>query len=134
MRRALVVVCLLLPACSGGPETFFRGLQRGLCKFNRQCTDHEPVALGDCERSYYERVQTPEEFADNCEDYDADVGRDCLRYIRESRRECHDLDARPQACVGICGPGTGIKFFQAGGSEEEAEAAATPWTPALVAE
>ncbi|MFZ6177609.1 hypothetical protein [Nannocystis pusilla] len=116
MRR-LLVVCLVLTGCSAGPENFWRGLQRGLCKYYRNC-GLEDGSVGECTREAYEADQTPEAFAADCVDYDPEVGRTCLRYIREAAEDCDIDQATPSECVGICGPYTSIQFYQTASSIE----------------
>jgi hypothetical protein len=101
---------MVLSGCSAGPETFWRGVTRGMCKYNRKCAgSQEPLA--ECEKIAYEDVGGPEEFAAICTDYDRASARACLRYVRSAPRMCGGLSEQPTSCEGVCGPGTAIVFY-----------------------
>lgn len=111
MRRVCLVMVLLVSGCNGTPANFWRGLTRGLCKYNRDCgLKYTNNSVGACADGMYEDSIEPGEFADLCEDYDGASGRDCLEYLRELRDSCVEIDTEPAACAGVCGSGTQLGF------------------------
>lgn len=111
MTRVWVTALVLTAGCSAAPGNFWRGLTRTLCKYNRDCTEgYTDSSVEECAYGMYQDDVDPEEFAAFCDDYDSAIGRQCLKYIRDSRSECTLIDAYPPACVGVCGPGTAIEF------------------------
>ncbi|MCY0990964.1 hypothetical protein OV203_27720 [Nannocystis sp. ILAH1] len=134
MTRMVLVVCLLLSGCSAGPETFWRGVTRGICKYNRKRADsQEPLV--ECERLAYEDAGRPEDFAATCGDYDRESARACLRYVRSSPRMCGGLSERPTSCEGVCGPGSAIVFYpEDSGWLTEVTVDPGPRRPVLIAE
>lgn len=109
MRRWLAACLLLLSACSAGPENFWRGFTRGLCKFNRKCADSE-LSVSECEQRSYQEDETPEQFAETCPDFSSEAARACLRYLRDGRKGCAGLSEWPASCEGVCGPGSALGF------------------------
>jgi hypothetical protein len=106
----VLVVCVLLSGCSAGPESFWRGVTRGMCKYNRECANSQ-LPLEECEALAYEDAGDPEAFEATCPDYDRAQARACLRYVRSGRKMCGGLSEQPASCEGVCGPGTAIVFF-----------------------
>lgn len=119
MTRVWLVACALVVGCNGTPENFWRGVVRASCRYNRDCTRVEVPPIGDCADEVYADVMTPEEFGDSCMDYQLEVGRKCLAYVRENREVCTTFSDVERLCQDVCGSGSGlsIEFKDADGGQ-----------------
>lgn len=104
----MVLSCMACTAST--PEGFWRKLTKSLCKYNDKCArDTADASVDECINRSYEDSQRPEDFAIDC-DYQKEIGKSCLTYLYNARKECSELEPTPVDCENICGPGTGISF------------------------
>lgn len=111
LQRALPValVGMLTCACSITPEQFARSEARASCRLAKRCNRQQFVedydTVRECTRDALDEY-SPEEFADDCEDFDREAARKCLRGIRQARRSCDPEapdDELVEACAEVCG-------------------------------
>lgn len=102
---------LLVSGCYSSPEGFWKSLQKGLCKYNRDCgLDYDFASIGDCAEDRFDKILSPDEFDEMCGEYAREQGYVCLQYLRDKRDSCEELERYPMKCYGVCGPGSQIEF------------------------
>jgi hypothetical protein len=111
VSRIGLVIVVLLSGCNASPESFWKELQRQLCKYNRDCgLKYDFDSVGECAEARFADSFTPEEFEETCGEYARETAADCLRYVRTARDGCVELERYPLQCTGVCGPGSLIQF------------------------
>jgi hypothetical protein len=110
MTRVWLVACVLVAGCNGSPETFWRGVVRASCRYNRDCTRVDVPPIGECADELYADVMAPDEFGDECQDYEMEIGRKCLASVRAAREVCTTFEGVAEQCQGVCGLGTGVSI------------------------
>lgn len=128
MSRVGLLIVLLVSGCTATPEGFWRSLQRGLCKYNRDCgLTYDYDSIDDCADDRYATIMTDDAFAADCGEYGRETAYACLRYLRQAQDSCEELERYPRACLGVCGPGSQIEFAV----EQPAEGEVEVMTPLL---
>jgi hypothetical protein len=111
VQRLCVVIVVLLAGCNASPASFWKELQRQLCKYNRDCgLKYDFGSVGECAEARFADSFTPDEFDETCGEYARETAADCLQYVREARDGCVELERYPLECRGVCGPGSQIQF------------------------
>ncbi len=104
------LISSLALGCSLTPEQFARSEARATCRMAKRCNRQQFVEEGyssvrECAQDALDE-NSPEDFADACDDFDRQAARKCLRGIRQARRACDPEkpdDQLLEACAEVCG-------------------------------
>jgi hypothetical protein len=111
MKKAILTACILalpLSSCSWTAKAFWNEAIRLGCRGLKKCEedyfDEHYDNIKDCKDEAKDSCDA-KEFADACPDYDRSKGADCLKELREEKRECPDEPSGSSACdiFEICG-------------------------------